>query len=263
MGKETVTPEIIGRYWMQLEKKGTVGIQPIMDSISQEFGSFDEVSLTSQILRTPTESHLYPGTHEVIDNLLDQGDRIVIWTQGDPKLQSWKIATSGLSNLRKGEKAHNRSNFIFFAAEDKIPAIPEIISKYSPTKTDLAGSFFFRGAVIVDDKAHNIVDAQKIVSESRKAGVLPTAEQLPVNFVWMRHELGRSKDVLPEGVNIDALLNTCSVARDPQDLLAIRERQDRNKNLLWLLDVDHTILHTSGWRNNHYQTIAEALNQQI
>jgi len=261
MGNERVTPEVIRQYWMQLEKKGTVNVKPIIQCISQEFGPLDETSLTSQILRTQTESYLYHGTHEVVSNLLAQGDRIVIWTQGDPQLQAWKIATSGLSTLRKGEKARNRPNFIFFSAEDKIPAVPEIISKYLRTKTSMTDEFFFRRALIVDDKAHNIVAAQNIVTESRKAGILPTAEELPINFVWMRHELGRSKDVLPEGINMDTLLNSCSVANSPADLLTIRERHNQDKNLLWLLDVDHTILNTSGWRNNHYQTIAEALNQ--
>lgn len=205
---------------------------------------FSPTALAHDILRLPTETHVYPGAKETLQQLIGQGDRVVIWTQGEKHMQLWKVATSGLGEIRRGLPRDQRSEFTCFTDTDKVTCLPETVQRFRKPEHNQV--------TIVDDKSENILRLRERVAEWQADGTYPA--DLQVNLVWINQ--GRTKDTVPEGYTVEQFRQEFATIEDIKDLAKVPGEPGKN---LWFIDYDHTLVHTNGWREEIFQRLEEDL----
>lgn len=197
--------------------------------------------IARSVARMNFQPHVYEGAHETVKGMLDSGDNVVIWTQGDPKTQLTKLATSGIATARRELPKEEKHRFGVYAHEDKIAGFER-----------LANAQFSNGAekvFVVDDKASNIQRIGDVLPESMKDRVIP---------VWINQ--GRSKNVVPEGYTTDTFIAKFQTITDIRDLHSIRDANMAvGGRAAWLLDLDHTLVNSGEARNVAFDKISQDL----
>lgn len=197
------------------------------------------------VCRMPTEDFLYEGARETIQNLLASGDQVTIWTQGYELGQLWKVANSGLGQLRKALPPSERTRFSVSATREKFSALPSLFEKMRENG--------IRRAIIVDDKAQNIAEAASQVDLLRNASGLP--RDLVVQLVWVNQ--GRTKNQVPQNFNPEEFRERFTTVEDIRELPKIRGMGE--EQIGWLLDLDHTLLNTTAAKENLFSVLAGIL----
>lgn len=191
--------------------------------------------------RVETKPFLYPNTYETVQAMMDNHDDIVIWTQGEPMGQLWKVGMSGLGELRKSLPHHERHRFSVYAAQDKITPLPQLID---PLITEADSRI-----IVVDDKAKNIVAATAVIAKAKEEGTLPA--ETDIRVVWINQ--GRTKDQVPDGFTPESFKARYATIDSVPDMLSF---MDPKKKTTWLLDLDHTLLNTTAAMRHTFEKIA-------
>jgi hypothetical protein len=246
---ETLTAAQIGAVWKQHEQTlGTSDAVVFAHDLSQAFPyvRFSEPALARTIHRLPTADHLYPGAVDTVQDLLRQGDRVVIWTQGEKHTQLWKLGTSGIGKIRHGLSRQERREFTSFTDEDKVACLPETVGRFREEH---------HGQVnIVDDKSDNIARLQDRIDRWKAEGTYP--EGLDINLIWINQ--GRTKDRVPEGMTVEEFKAQFTTIDD------IRQLRDVHQSpgvTTWFIDYDHTLVHTNGWREQVFASLESHLGK--
>lgn len=203
--------------------------------------------------RMPTQEHLYPGAVETVTDLLSAGDHVTIWTQGDPKLQMWKVGLSGIGSVRRSLPRQDRRRFSVISSMDKVSDLAELASRrYAAGLTNI---------VVVDDKAKNIERADASIRAAIEDGTLPENTQLTA--VWINQ--GRTRDQVPEGYTPEAFKERFLTIENISQLGKVREtvRAGRDDQVAWLIDFDHTLLHTAGAKEDLFKRIAGLISERV
>lgn len=202
-------------------------------------------NLSREVLRMPTRQHLYDGAEDTLRELLKQNgkqDRIIIWTQGNPTGQLWKVGMSGLGALRK---EHGRERFGIHAAEDKIATLPKLLNELNEHGSTRV--------VIVDDKAKNIAKVAHVAESWRQNHPTANVEVVPV---WINQ--GRTKDQVPEGTTLEEFKATHHTVEDIRELQAM---QATGKRTAWLIDWDHTLNETARAKEQLFSNMATTIER--
>lgn len=198
------------------------------------------------VTRMPTSEYLYPGAVETVKGLISTGDHVTVWTQGDPKGQMWKVGLSGIGSVRKSLPVQDRRRFSVVSSMDKVADLADVVQR------KVAGGL--TNIVVVDDKAKNIVKADEAIKEAIDEGTLPPETQFTA--VWINQ--GRTKDQVPEGYTPDTFKERFLTIEDIRELDQVREavRAGRDDQVAWLIDFDHTLLHTAGAKEGLFGKVA-------
>lgn len=231
------------RFENEEEKIGHTNPQKIAHAIIGE-GSTLAPKIAREITRMPTEDFLYDGATKTLESLLISGDKIIIWTQGDTKTQLWKVATSGIGELRKKLKPENRRQISVFSAEDKFTPLPAIFDQLRREG--------YESVIIVDDKAQNITKSTQMIEDWKKVKENSSMEITPV---WINQ--GRTKDQVPQGFTLETFKRKFTTVENLRELPSLKESSA--KKTAWLIDFDHTLLNTAEAKENLFKRIAEIL----
>lgn len=196
--------------------------------------------LSREVLRMPTRQHLYEGAEDTLRQLLEQSgeqDRIVIWTQGNPTGQLWKVGMSGLGSLRR---TYGRERFSIHAAENKIETLPGLLDKLTTSGSDRV--------VIVDDKAKNIANVAAVAAAWQQIHPENPVKIVPV---WINQ--GRTKNQVPQGTTLEEFTATYHTITDIRELQALHTEGQRTT---WLIDWDHTLNETEHAKERLFHNIA-------
>lgn len=196
-----------------------------------------------EILRMSTREHLYEGAEATLRHLLtsnDQQDRVVIWTQGNPTGQLWKLAMSGLIELRH---VYGKDRFGIHAAEDKIATLPGLLDELAEQ-----GS---QRVVIVDDKAKNVVKVAQIAQTWKAAHPEANVDIVPI---WINQ--GRTKNQVPKDHTLESFTSQYQTITDIRDLQTL---PTPGQTTAWLIDWDHTLNETAVAKQQLFHTIASRI----
>lgn len=216
-------------------------------AVAQAITGIPESPLNSRlvraVLRMPTaREHVYPGTEETLRHLLGNGDEVIIWTQGYEKGQLWKVAQTGLYSLRRELPRIERDRFRVFAAIGKVNPLPNLFEQLTESGNNQI--------VIVDDKSKNIVSVDKQIKEWKQGGAIP--DSLDIQLVWINQ--GRTKDQVPNGYTIESFKEQFQTIEDIRELQPLRNTMQGKVG--WLIDCDHTILHTAAAKEDMFVLMA-------
>lgn len=203
-----------------------------------------------RISRMDTAQYVYPGAKETLESLIQKGDSVIAWTQGDEPSQRWKVRNAGLGELQQnsGDPPHTKrqERFMVMAHLDKISVLPEILETLQETGTS--------AIAIVDDKANNVAAvADVVMSHSQKAS-LP-----PIHPIWINQ--GRMKGIVPDGYDEKTFCQEFRTITDIRHLPLLREKLYLPPGSTWLIDVDHTLIHTAKAKENMYQQLARMVQK--
>lgn len=182
----------------------------------------------------PMKSFVYEGAEETVRTLVDRGSRVKFWTQGEPRHQLYKVASSGLLKMRH-EDPEIKARVSAYANLDKVGMLPQLIPQVVEQNVNRV--------VIVDDKSNNILRIHLTLAQMRESGILD--ENVQVDCVWMNQ--GRTKDQVPEGYDLDEFKRTYQTIEDIRQLPSLTE-DDNPERTVYFLDWDHTLADTGKWR---------------
>lgn len=209
----------------------------------RSFPAFE--SIERSILRMSTGGFLYEGAQDTIRSLLLSGDQVMIWTQGHEKGQIWKVAKSGLGSMRRELPSEERKRFSVIVSRDKIEDLPDLLGKLEDDGV--------QNVVIVDDKSKNISDVDKKTQEWQERY---EGNGLRVHPVWINQ--GRTKDNVPEGYTLDSFRQKFRTIQDIRELGQLKDLFTGEKTA-WLLDFDHTLLHTAAAQGALFERLADLM----
>ena len=196
----------------------------------------------------PTRPFLYEGAEETVRTLINEpaGNNVLVWTQGEPRQQILKVASSGILGLRRDpEFPEGRTGLKVYAHVDKVADLGNVISdEHMPG----------RRVVIVDDKSKNVLKAQQKVQQLKEEGRV--SEDRDVTVVWINQ--GRTKDQVPEGFTPETFKEIYPAIDDIRELPNLFSD---TTNTSFLLDWDHTLCNTGEWRKKSQGDIAEKLSR--
>lgn len=190
-------------------------------------------------LREPTEPHVFPSTHETIRALLQDGDSVVIWTQGWPRNQLWKVATSGLGHIRHELPKQQRHRFSVCAGEDKLSLLPKLLEKSDPAAPLL----------LVDDKKEILVATQEAMQAR------PSVEAYYIH----------TKQKSTGGENEEDALSTphpIHTITDISQLRTMKEALRINGPVQWYIDLGNTLVDSKSLRQATDASYAAIVEQR-
>jgi FMN phosphatase YigB (HAD superfamily) len=251
MPSSEVVSDIKRRFEVEETARGYTDAQAVALSVTGGFDSPFFPDVARSVLRMPTRPHLYDGAEETLHGLLDEGDRITIWTQGDPRGQLFKVALTGLvSNWRDkipsdrfGERTQReeRKRFGVYTSLDKIAELPSLLDKVNGKRAD--------NIVIVDDKAKNIINTSKAVEEWKSGH---PEENVNIVVVWINQ--GRTKNQVPEDFTLDQFKARYTTIEDIRELTGLRATY--LGQTAWLIDLDHTLIETAAAKESMFERVA-------
>lgn len=183
----------------------------------------------------PMRDFVYEGAEETIRTLVDRGSHIKFWTQGEPRHQLYKVASSDLLRMRH-EDPEVKTRISAYAHLDKVSTLPQLIPEVAEQGINRV--------VIVDDKSGNILRVNSTLAQMRELGVL--GEEIQVDCVWMNQ--GRTKDQVPEGYDLEEFKRTHPTIEDIRQLPALTDDENPD-GTMYFLDWDHTLADTGKWRS--------------
>lgn len=197
----------------------------------------------------PFRDFVYQGAADTINALMeDNGNsthRVIIWTQGYPDYQLWKIHTSGLTGLRNGKGAESKQKLTAYTSPNKINELPQLLDQLSTEGVTTA--------IIVDDKSDNIAKTALALQQH------PSPTGLQVIPVWINQ--GRTKNKVPEGFTLDTFKQSFTTIEDIRQLQEVRSRFGQlDENVAWLIDFDHTLAETSAQKEALFRDLAARLD---
>lgn len=184
--------------------------------------------------REPTKTHLFPHVHETLRSLLEDGDDIVIWTQGKPRNQLWKVATSGIGALRHELPKEERKRVAVAASEDKIALLPALLEK--ETKATL---------LFVDDKPTMLTAAQH---------VMEAFPHLTAHYILTNHKATQQEDSTPAEHEFPTIT-------DIAQLPAIKEKLQIQDDARWYIDFGNTLVNSESLRHATDTSYAALIEQ--
>lgn len=191
----------------------------------------------------PTREFLYPKSEDTLRALLTEpSNSVVIWTQGEPRQQAFKVASSGILQLRRDPELSARNRLGVFTAFDKVTQFPTVVGKMPQD----------RKYVVVDDKSENVVRVTDGINNAKRTGELDA--DLDISIVWINQ--GRTKDHVPEGVTLEEFKDKYRTIGEIEELATVY--QDA-KNTTFFVDWDHTLCNTGEWRKSAQREIANQL----
>lgn len=226
--------------WKKAEDSGLMGVKEIAPYFKGQGIDISHSDLERVMHRTPIKDFVYPGTMDTLRWLRDEKDLLDIWTLGDETLQTWKVATSGISELRRGETAEEtrrlRAQVRLHASRDKINKLPEIVTG---NLTPDVGHVF-----IVDDKSSNVLRVSQVIEQWQQTRGFPQGVEF--HPVWINQ--GRTQNVVPKGYDLPGFLQQFDAVNAITELPDLRSRYaSEGKRNLWELDFDHTLASTREW----------------
>ena len=242
------------------EDAGVIAVLPILQGLWMEFGRWEDNTnlpeLAAIIQRLPTEPYIFKGSREGIEALLQNGDTVIIWTQGEQSLQRAKYETSGLTDLEK----RYPGLFGFYTSPDKVP----LLAAKSPDNIILNKSRGTEPVFILDDKAKNVLNAEKTVRKAQANGILRTQNIQPVILAWMRHPNGRSRNIVPSTyARVEEFTSEFLTVESMPEFFSKRMELFPHNNVNALIDWDHTVLWSQAWREKGFALIHKQLSLKI
>lgn len=231
------------RFEEQEQKVGHTSPQNVANAIVGETSTLLP-RVTRTIMRMETKPYLYEGAKETLGKLLRSGDKILIWTQGDAKTQLWKVATSGIGELRKDLKPEDRRKISVFSAEDKFAPLPATFDQLKKEG--------YERVVIVDDKSQNITRSSEEIEKWKNAH---GDNSMEITSVWINQ--GRTKNQVPKNFTLETFKEKFKTVEDVRELTPIKD--ESAKKTAWLIDFDHTLVNTAEAKENLFKKIAEIL----
>lgn len=208
--------------------------------------TYEEVPYAARFIdHQPTEPFVYDGAIATVRTLITRGNNVLIWTQGEPRQQMLKIASSGVLQLRRDPQIpHAKERLNAYAHVDKINDLPNVIAD-----VHLAGD-----VVIVDDKSKNVVRAKEHIDRLKKSGEISPGRNIDV--IWINQ--GRTMNEVPDGFSVSSFKAEYSTIEDIRELT---KRYEDTDGTTFLLDWDHTLCNTTKWKEHNYQGIADRLSR--
>lgn len=219
------------------------------DNISKNFGIEDPhtIQALATIIRSyPTKHFLYNGIVEVLNELLDTGDSITIWT--DDFLD--RVLSSGIWKFRKDLPDDKKRRLKVISGLNKHEALT---AKVIPSLRE--GTFGH--VVFVDDKDKNLDEAK----------MLTTQHDLPMSPHFIRISWdGQSEDVMQK--------SETRVVFDVKSLLLEREdivvHAGIDGGIKWLIDFNDALLDREAYTDARCELMGEivlgkvtAFNEEI
>jgi hypothetical protein len=218
-----------------------------LDQVCSEIGNrfdFERVSdLVHAARRISRPDHLFPGALSTVQQLLARGDRVVIWTQGHPRNQMFKVAGSGINRVK--HEGPDKSHFSLRAEMDKVTAIDQPIMDLRTKGVEKV--------VIVDDKSDNVKNVKARVAQLQKEGKIDP--KLDISVIWARY--GVYKDKAPKGMTLDDFLKEVETIEDISELKKYKAPTGKTG---WLLDFDNTLFQTAVYNNEMYAQTAHQVD---
>jgi hypothetical protein len=220
-------------------------LKKVAADIHAQLGFSKQEEMVYAARRISRPDHLFMGAFSTVQDLMQRGDQVTIWTQGDPENQLFKIAGSGIGSVRKKVSAAERKRFSVEAQMDKVTDIDKTIN-----------SLVEKGAekiVVVDDKAGNIRDVKKRISELKEQGKIPT--DLDISILWARY--GAYKDKAPTGTTLEDFLAETETIEAISELRRYKSPKGKTG---WMLDFDNTLFRTADYNQELYAQTAHQID---
>ena len=249
MGKEAKNL-IKHHFQAQEELHGYTNPRAVATAISHELGTnIYTQRIEREVLRIASREYLYEGAADVVRNLLETGDTVTIWTQGHERGQLWKVAMSGIGKLRHNLPPLEKKRLSVISAMDKIAKLPELF-----TASQAKG---LQRIMIIDDKATNIVKASEQVTTARENHILKKDTQ--VIPIWINQ--GRTKNKVPEPFSLASFKEQFPHIEDIRAVLTLKQ-EFANEPISWLIDFDHTLVHSAAMEAALCDRIAGLVSSQ-
>lgn len=178
----------------------------------------------------------YEDADRVFGSFATRGDKIFIWTQGDPQGQVAKVRNLGWEQALR--KPDDPANFILYAAQDKVALLPRIIQFSQREDSD-------HNVFILDDSLKNLEDAKMELDQHEKPR--------KIHYVWINRD-GNWRDTLPTHITT---VNT---------LTEYREYVDRIRNgdpVVHIADLDGTIIDPKQTETSRRKAVIAAITERV
>lgn len=220
-------------------------LKKVAEQISKEFRYDDPNSIVYDARRISRPDHLFPGALTAVQSLMDRRDEVVVWTQGHPLNQLYKVAGSGISSVRRDLPPEERARFSVRAEMDKVTDIDKPIMDLRAKGVEKV--------VIVDDKSDNVKKVKERIDKLKQAGKIDP--KLDISVVWARY--GVYKDKAPKGLTLDDFLQEVETLEDVSELSKYGSPQGTTG---WLLDFDNTLFRTADYNTEMYAHTAHQID---
>lgn len=245
MAKQETLQKVTAIYRTGEKDNNCTDLRKVAEQISRELKYDDTDSIVYDARRISRPDHLFPGALSTVQSLMDRRDEVVVWTQGHPLNQLYKVAGSGISNVRRDLPPGERTRFSVRAEMDKVTDIDKPIMDLHAKGVDKV--------VIVDDKSGNVKDVKARVEELKQEGRIDP--ELDVSVVWARY--GVYKDQAPKGMTLEDFLKEVETIEDVSELRQYGAPQGRTG---WLLDFDNTLFRTADYNTEMYAHTAHQVD---
>lgn len=193
---------------------------------------YEEIQRTT--FREPTEPHVFPHVHETVQELLQNGDDIVVWTQGKPKNQLWKVASSGLGRIHHELPKDQRYRITVAADEDKMSILPSLLKQEKKTTI-----------VFVDDKPSMLTAAQQVMEHY---------PHISAHYIRVNHKI-------QEVIQVEKT-HPFTTITDIADLKTMKEKLQIQESVHWYMDFGNTLVDSDSLRRATDASYAAIVEQR-
>lgn len=187
----------------------------------------------------------YVDTESVLFDFAQKGDATVIWTQGDPMAQFYKVRKLGWEESLRNPK--DKGSFVVMASHGKRDKEGQLSLKkhdHLPTVIDYARKRDCETVFVVDDTVSNLIQAKELLDERYQ----DPKTKPQVLYVWMNRK-GKVEE-LPEYV---------APVTSMVEYQQLVEQQRSLGKITHVLDLDWTLINTDNSRPSREEAVVNTV----